>query len=514
LEKMECPYRIPDDARKMVERHQDRLEQEEKNAQQLRQKMWTLETRTGSNKQDVSNSGWQEKRRVIDQLGRLLVRLSEREQARSATVDNKTKLIFTVLVPILFGLAAFVIFERFFHFTWPSFGFAAAASVLAWLLGLRFRRRISTLSTDDLHQEIDRLSRELGFDKIPSEEELDILAIRLDEQKKAADEQKKSTEENLRVARELEVIKQNIEKETRAIDDLLERSGVAKGESRDIQVQELFRREKVQIQRGELEREIAVHKRAVESMAGIGNEGKEILKTLQDGSPTSWRIALQETERDVELLDQERVKLSEQIGTLDSQLDKMEQDTLVSDCLEKREALRNEVINLAKEWSVLTLTLWLLRQVREKQERERQPEVIRCAESVFNQMTQGRYPHLLAPFGEKQVDVEDRNGGRKDLSKLSRGTREQLLLALRLAIVEDLSHRSVALPLIMDDVLVNFDPARASAFTKTLVEFAAQRKQQVIVFTCHPETVDLFCSLDSTTPIFSLEKEDKTSCAF
>ena len=38
----------------------------------------------------------------------------------------------------------------------------------------------------------------------------------------------------------------------------------------------------------------------------------------------------------------------------------------------------------------------------------------------------------------------------------------------------------------MDDVLVNFDPARARAMAAALADFA--RSNQVLLFTCHPET--------------------------
>jgi uncharacterized protein YhaN len=46
------------------------------------------------------------------------------------------------------------------------------------------------------------------------------------------------------------------------------------------------------------------------------------------------------------------------------------------------------------------------------------------------------------------------------------------------------------LPLVMDDVLVNFDPRRARLAAQTLAEFAAE--SQVLLFTCHPETAAVF----------------------
>ena len=40
----------------------------------------------------------------------------------------------------------------------------------------------------------------------------------------------------------------------------------------------------------------------------------------------------------------------------------------------------------------------------------------------------------------------------------------------------------------MDDVLVNFDPRRASAAARSIVELSHER--QVLFFTCHPTMVD------------------------
>ena len=48
------------------------------------------------------------------------------------------------------------------------------------------------------------------------------------------------------------------------------------------------------------------------------------------------------------------------------------------------------------------------------------------------------------------------------------------------------------LPVIMDDILVNFDPERAAAACKALLELSAE--QQVLLFTCHPTTMDLMRS--------------------
>jgi len=71
---------------------------------------------------------------------------------------------------------------------------------------------------------------------------------------------------------------------------------------------------------------------------------------------------------------------------------------------------------------------------------------------------------------------------------MSSGTRDQLFLALRLASLEHHLEKNVAVPFIVDDILVNFDEARAKATLKALAGLA--RKNQIILFTHHWEIAE------------------------
>jgi hypothetical protein len=77
---------------------------------------------------------------------------------------------------------------------------------------------------------------------------------------------------------------------------------------------------------------------------------------------------------------------------------------------------------------------------------------------------------------------------------LSRGAREQLFLSLRLSLAAYFARRGSPLPLILDDVLVNFDMERAKAAAQVLRDFAAQG-HQMLVFTCHEHIAELFRGL-------------------
>ncbi|MFM8702941.1 MAG: ATP-binding protein, partial [Planctomycetia bacterium] len=115
-------------------------------------------------------------------------------------------------------------------------------------------------------------------------------------------------------------------------------------------------------------------------------------------------------------------------------------------------------------------------------------------------LTDGRHTAITTTIDEARLEVHDREGGVWKPERLSRGTREQVFLALRLALVRDLQRHGVRLPLVMDDALVNFDDERARAAARVLVEFVSDQpgERQMLVFTCHAHVASIFAAADAT----------------
>jgi hypothetical protein len=126
--------------------------------------------------------------------------------------------------------------------------------------------------------------------------------------------------------------------------------------------------------------------------------------------------------------------------------------------------------------------------------RDHQPPVLREASRWLARLTGGRYPAIITAIDEARLDVRDADNGLWSPERLSRGTREQVFLALRLALIRDLGRHDVSLPIVMDDALVNFDDARARAAARVLVEFVAEQAadRQMIVLTCHEHVARIF----------------------
>src|SRR5205814_4803454 len=92
---------------------------------------------------------------------------------------------------------------------------------------------------------------------------------------------------------------------------------------------------------------------------------------------------------------------------------------------------------------------------------------------LFLAMTDGRFARVYQRLDEARTFVAERAaGGEVTPEGMSTGTREQLYLALRLAYVRHYCSYSEPLPLVLDDVLVNFDAARARATLQVLADFA------------------------------------------
>jgi uncharacterized protein YhaN len=160
---------------------------------------------------------------------------------------------------------------------------------------------------------------------------------------------------------------------------------------------------------------------------------------------------------------------------------------------------------------VLERARLLLEETRAAVARDHQPPVLREASRWLARLTEGRYPSITTAIDEARLEVHDADGVLWNPERLSRGTREQVFLALRLALIRDLGRHDVSLPIVMDDALVNFDDSRARSAARVLVEFVAEQAagRQMLVLTCHEHVARIFHdagahvrSFNDATPIW------------
>ncbi|MBQ6351895.1 MAG: hypothetical protein IJJ28_01335, partial [Lentisphaeria bacterium] len=145
------------------------------------------------------------------------------------------------------------------------------------------------------------------------------------------------------------------------------------------------------------------------------------------------------------------------------------------------EQARGALRRLVRDYLVVRGCRTLLDAAVERYERESQPEVLKRAAVLFADFTGGRYPRVYKSVASGElVACDARTGLEKSFAALSRGTREELMLAMRLALIECTERDSEPLPVCFDDVGVNFDPARLARVEAAVEKFA--RGRQVIWF--------------------------------
>lgn len=175
------------------------------------------------------------------------------------------------------------------------------------------------------------------------------------------------------------------------------------------------------------------------------------------------------------------------VGEIEAKVRSVDGRDDAAEALSELEDQRARLAEHAERYAVLTLANELLSGAIKRFEHQHQPGVLRRASEIFASMTAGRY-RSIRKSGEDLV-VERADETELGPRQLSTGAGEQLYLAIRLAYVEHYCARAEALPVVLDDVLVNFDEDRAMATLRALSEFS--KTTQVILFTCHRRTIAL-----------------------
>ncbi|EIT85864.1 hypothetical protein A374_08514 [Fictibacillus macauensis ZFHKF-1] len=161
------------------------------------------------------------------------------------------------------------------------------------------------------------------------------------------------------------------------------------------------------------------------------------------------------------------------------QLRELQEDGGYTSCLQRFETAKATLQNYAKQWSVYKVANWMLQTTKKHYYEEKLPAILSLAERYFIQITKQSYCKIHLD-GARLV-LEGADGFWYDPSEVSRGTAEQLYLCIRLALA--LHEQSDDLPLIMDDVTVNFDADRTKSVLKLLNMLSTER--QILFFTCH-----------------------------
>jgi uncharacterized protein YhaN len=148
----------------------------------------------------------------------------------------------------------------------------------------------------------------------------------------------------------------------------------------------------------------------------------------------------------------------------------------------RQHELTAEKEQLQQQLSALELAYEELEQANETLRAEFSPRLTQRAAYWMSRLTNGRYSEMTL---NRRLDAMVRRPEElmaHESSFLSQGTRDQLYLAIRLALCELVLPTEDPCPIVLDDALVAFDDERLGYAMEALLELS--EKRQIILFTC------------------------------
>ena len=164
---------------------------------------------------------------------------------------------------------------------------------------------------------------------------------------------------------------------------------------------------------------------------------------------------------------------------------RLEEVESLSTLKNEKNVVLNKYRNIVKEIITAKAVLNITSLAKKNFDRT-QPDLIN-AQKYLKILTNGKYSKINL---ELEEIMDENETIIKKWNELSRGTKEQLYLALRLGYASNYTQKDSKrphLPLIIDDAFVNFDPERTKSTLACLYEFS--ETNQILFFTCHTQSV-------------------------
>ena len=254
-----------------------------------------------------------------------------------------------------------------------------------------------------------------------------------------------------------------------------------------------------------------------------GNDIPSFAKKLEDKNSATIAGELEAVRFELTKCSETRDKELQEFANAKANLERLEKQSGSNILSAERELLKSQCLEQAKEFAMLTLAKSVLEKTIKDYRKTNQGPLLIKANAYLKTLTNNSLaaivptdadgkkslellrPGLLRP-GSEDIEVihfksKDIEAG-KDTNFLSDGTADQLFLALRLAGIENnLENLKEPLPVILDDILINFDDARALSTLRCLAEFS--NKTQVILFTHHQHILKLVSGSDFADKVFT-----------
>ena len=171
-------------------------------------------------------------------------------------------------------------------------------------------------------------------------------------------------------------------------------------------------------------------------------------------------------------LERSRTRRAQLQGQLERLPDEEQLQRKLSQC-------RHRLVELEKTSQAIGYAQNALEEAMQELQRRFAPRITRRAGDLLGRLTGGAYDRISIGEDLSILAARRSEGGLRAVQWRSEGTMDQMYLALRLAVWEELSPNS---PLVLDDALIRFDQSRMEQALDVLS--ALGKTQQIILFTC------------------------------
>lgn len=194
--------------------------------------------------------------------------------------------------------------------------------------------------------------------------------------------------------------------------------------------------------------------------------GKEIINLLED---EDIEKRLHETNKEIERIELELHKQKLDMSNIEPKLEKL---------AELEEKLELEELNLEKlenRANIINLTKDIIEESYIEMKNNVTPKFNISLSKNIEKLSKGKYKNIII---NDDILVELENGQHISIERLSTGTIEQIYLALRLSVIDEISTEK--LPIFLDETFAFYDDERLEEALKFLLSV----ENQVIIFTC------------------------------
>ena len=154
---------------------------------------------------------------------------------------------------------------------------------------------------------------------------------------------------------------------------------------------------------------------------------------------------------------------------------------------EERAELVGRIAELEFELEAAAHAAAIIEEVAQDKHARIAPQLAQLASRYLSEITAGAYDELLISrdlrLAVRIPQTASLNGDPE--RRLSKGTVDQIYLALRLALIQSLNDTGETIPMLLDDPFANYDDARLDRAMRLLVEVSG--RSQVLVFTCRED---------------------------